>query len=408
MSSQSHSNRRASKALVIAPQPFFTPRGTPISVYYRTLYTANEGVAIDLLTYGRGLDVEIPNVRIIRIPGLAWLGDVPVGPSFAKLIMDVFLFIWTISLLLFNRYDFVHAHEEAIFFLPILKPIFGFRLVYDMHSSLPQQLTNFRFTRSKAVVTAFRWLELVSLRCSDVVITICPDLAEYAEARMPDKRRHLLIENTVFDTINLAELDKLTDRGADYVSTEKMLPPHSSNRRLVVYAGTLEVYQGIDILLNAFRIVLRGCPDAFLIIVGGAAKQVEAYERIGREYGLSEACHFTGSVPPHRSRQISQHATVHVSPRTVGSNTPSKVYEQLASGIPIVATDIRAHTQILDDSIAFLARPDADSIADALMTAITDDGQRKRRTIAARCRYEERYFRQNYVAKIRELVDRVS
>ena len=57
------------KALVIAPQPFFSPRGTPFSVYYRTLVTAQLGVQIDLLTYGEGQDVEIPGVRIIRIPG---------------------------------------------------------------------------------------------------------------------------------------------------------------------------------------------------------------------------------------------------------------------------------------------------------------------------------------------------
>ena len=56
------------KALVIAPQPFFTPRGTPFSVYYRTLVTAELGVKVDLLTYGEGQDVDIPGVRIIRIP----------------------------------------------------------------------------------------------------------------------------------------------------------------------------------------------------------------------------------------------------------------------------------------------------------------------------------------------------
>ena len=56
------------RALVIAPQPFFSPRGTPLSVYYRTLVTAEQGVEIDLLTYGEGQDVEIPGVNIIRIP----------------------------------------------------------------------------------------------------------------------------------------------------------------------------------------------------------------------------------------------------------------------------------------------------------------------------------------------------
>jgi len=45
------------KALVIAPQPFLSPRGTPFSVHYRTLLTAHLGVQIYLLTYGQGQDV---------------------------------------------------------------------------------------------------------------------------------------------------------------------------------------------------------------------------------------------------------------------------------------------------------------------------------------------------------------
>ena len=40
------------KALVIAPQPFFSPRGTPFSVYYRTLVMVQFGVQVDLLTFG--------------------------------------------------------------------------------------------------------------------------------------------------------------------------------------------------------------------------------------------------------------------------------------------------------------------------------------------------------------------
>ena len=73
------------KALVIAPQPFFTPRGTPLSVYHRTAIAAELGVEIDLLTYGQGRDVDIPGVRIIRIPDFAFLGTVKVGPSMLKI-----------------------------------------------------------------------------------------------------------------------------------------------------------------------------------------------------------------------------------------------------------------------------------------------------------------------------------
>jgi hypothetical protein len=59
------------RALVIAPQPFFSARGTPFSVYYRTLLMSELGVSIDLLTYGQGQEVELPGVRVIRTPSLS-------------------------------------------------------------------------------------------------------------------------------------------------------------------------------------------------------------------------------------------------------------------------------------------------------------------------------------------------
>ena len=186
------------KALVISPEPFFSPRGTPLSVYYRTLVLAELGVEVDLLTYGQGEDVDIAGVRIVRIPSFRLLGPVPVGPSFLHLFLDVFLMAWTLGLLVRYRYSFVHAHEESVFFCRLLKPLFGFKLVYDMHSSLPQQLTNFDFTRSRFLIGLFERLERSCLQSADAVITISPALADYACDRMPDAGRHYLIENSLF------------------------------------------------------------------------------------------------------------------------------------------------------------------------------------------------------------------
>ena len=180
------------KALVISPQPFFTPRGTPFSVYYRTLVTAKLDVKVDLLTYGEGEDVDIPGIRILRIPRFAFLGKIKVGPSLLKLFLDLFLVAYTIGLLFRNHYDFVHAHEEAVFFCRFLKPIFRFKLVYDMHSSLPQQLVNFHFTSSKFLINLFKKLEDSCLRASDAVITICPALSGYVNKLIDSKIMFLM------------------------------------------------------------------------------------------------------------------------------------------------------------------------------------------------------------------------
>jgi glycosyltransferase involved in cell wall biosynthesis len=387
------------KALVIAPQPFFTPRGTPFSVYYRALVMAERGVQIDLLTYGEGQDVDIPGCRIIRIPRFAFLGPVKIGPSLLKLFLDGWLVLWAIGLLVRNRYAFVHTHEEAVFFSRLLKPLFRFKLVYDMHSSLPQQLTNFRFTTSRTLIGAFRRLERSSLQAADAVITICPDLADYALAEGVQPERHFLIENSIFDDVRLATKSNGTQ------DERATLPAVPEDGPLVVYAGTLESYQGIDILLRAFAIVRERRPDARLLIVGGTPTQVDAFTAMARELSLGDTCTFTGRVSKNAAGEYTSHAAVVVSPRRQGTNTPLKIYEQLASGKPLVATNIWSHTQVLDESVCFLVEPDPESMARGILEALNDGVRRDQVVSAALELYETQYSRHVYETKIQQVLE---
>jgi len=391
------------KALVIAPQPFFSPRGTPFSVYYRTSVMARQGVEIDFLTYGEGQDVDIEGVRIIRIPRFASLGNVKVGPSMLKLFLDVFILLWVVGLLSRNRYDFIHAHEEAVFISRLLKPFFRFRMIYDMHSSLPQQLTNFRFTRSRLLIETFRWMENSSLRASEAVVTICPDLFEYVNGIIEDKGKHLLIENCLFEDVNLKK------PASDPPVPPPPVPGPDGNfppaARFVVYTGTLEAYQGMDILVDAFPRVVAEIPDAFLLVIGGNQEQVSRYRTRAASGGIAEKCFFTGRVPQSDVKKYLGMAAVLVSPRSEGTNTPLKIYEYLASGVPIVATAIHSHTQILDETVAFLVQPDGPSMALGIIASLEDKERRNRITANARRLFEEKYSREVYESKIRRLME---
>ncbi|HEU4700622.1 MAG TPA: glycosyltransferase family 4 protein [Gemmatimonadales bacterium] len=400
------------RALVLAPQPFFSPRGTPFSVYYRTEVMAQLGVSVDLLTYGTGQDVDLPGVRIIRLPRVPGMGEVRIGPSLRKLVLDVLMCFWTVALLLRHRYDFVHAHEESVFWARALKPLFGFKLVYDMHSSLPQQLTNFRFTTSRLLIGLFRRLEAAALAASDAVITICPDLAGYAVTQVRDPARHFLIENSIFDDVKLkgapkpAPRDRPARRASGAVRTSgairlSELPP---SRPLVVYAGTFETYQGIELLLRAFALVQARRPEAFLLLVGGRPEQVTRYEALAGQLGLAGHCWFTGRVEQALAKHYIAAAAVLTSPRTDGTNTPLKIYEQLASGVPLVATRIGSHTQVLDERVCELVAPTPEEVARGILTLLDDPGRRAEVVQAALALYAERYARPIYEAKMRQLL----
>ncbi len=390
------------KALVIAPQPFFSPRGTPFSVYYRTLVSSELGVKIDFLTYGEGQDVDIPNVNIIRIPRFKFLGNVKIGPSPLKLFLDIFIIVKMLSLLIRNKYDFVHAHEESVFFARFMKPVFGFKLIYDMHSSLPQQLTNFNFSSSKILYKIFKSLEDSCLRIADAVITICPDLFNYVNTIVKDKSKHFLIENSIFEKV------KLKNPSAHNNSDE--IPSLSQDllkKDIVVYAGTLEKYQGIDILVKGFKFTVELNPNAFLIVVGGSPEQVKEYSAMVEVNKVSDKIMFTGRVAQSVAKYYTGIANVLVSPRSEGTNTPLKVYEQLASGIPLVATNIYSHTQVLTPEVAFLVAPTPEAIGKGITEALNKKEEAVRKISNAKKMYEEKYSRDVYIKKLKTLFEHI-
>jgi len=391
------------KALVIAPQPFFSPRGTPFSVYYRSLISSELGVKMDFLTYGEGQDVDIANLNIIRIPRFRFLGNVKLGPSPLKMFLDIFIIIKMLWLLLTNKYDFVHAHEEAVFFAWFFKPIFKYKLIYDMHSSLPQQLTNFQFTTSKFLINTFKTLEDKCLHSADAIITICPDLRDYVNTIITKKEKHFLIENSIFEPVKQKNNNqsKTTEAELDFKVEDFV----KSNEKLLVYAGTLEKYQGIDILVKSMKDVIEKNNKVKLIIAGGTKEQVEEFTKLANEFGVSNFVKFTGRVAQKYAKEFSAKADILLSPRSDGTNTPLKIYEQLASGKPLVATRIYSHTQVLTDDVAFLVEPNPQDMAKGILAAISNKNLSKEKVDKALELYNKEYSRPVYKSKLKKLLE---
>jgi hypothetical protein len=184
------------KILMIVPEPFFTPRGTPFSVRSRVQAILALGHSIDLVTYHIGDDLSWSGLRIYRTPRIAWIRSVAIGPSLTKILLDFSLFGLTLIRVLRERYDVVHTHEEAGLMGTVLAPLIGAQHVYDMHSSLPQQFKNFQAFNYRPIVKLFEVLEHIVIRRAHAVITICPDLSDRVAA-VDRGRPCFLIENTL-------------------------------------------------------------------------------------------------------------------------------------------------------------------------------------------------------------------
>ncbi len=135
------------RILMIAPEPFFEPRGTPFSEYHRIRALLDLGHTVDLVTYPFGADVQLPGLRIFRAARPPFVSHVKIGPSAAKLFLDLTLTATALNRARLGRYDAVHSHEEAAAIGVVISAALGVPHLYDMHSSLPQQLENFAFSR---------------------------------------------------------------------------------------------------------------------------------------------------------------------------------------------------------------------------------------------------------------------
>jgi glycosyltransferase involved in cell wall biosynthesis len=257
-----------------------------------------------------------------------------------------------------------------------------------MHSSLPQQLSNFKFARSAWLRRLFERMEHQTVFGSNVVITICQDLYDHVHT-MGAGDRAMLIENVMGGDVEEApQLD------AAEVRRRWGIPPQS---RLVLYTGTFEPYQGLDLLIDAMAIVSRQHPDATLLVVGGRPEQVEGMRATAQAKGAPAI--FTGYQPARDIAAYVAACDVLASPRIAGTNTPLKIYSYLRAARPIVATDLLTHTQVLNRETALLVPPEAEAFAAAIGRLLDDPALAARLAQAAGELARTRYSREEYVAR---------
>jgi glycosyltransferase involved in cell wall biosynthesis len=330
---------------MIAPEPFFEPRGTPFSEYHRIRALTELGHQVDLVTYPFGQNVTMCGLRVFRSMRPPFVANVKIGPSAAKIPLDALLALTVLRRALAERYDAIHSHEEGGLIGVVLAALLRVPHLYDMHSSLPQQLTNFAFSRSRIIRRIFLAMERLMIRRSRVVIVICPSLEETVREIDP-KARTVLIENAP----GSAE-DEATPDQAAAVRRGLGLPDATP---IVLYTGTFEAYQGLDLLFDAMAHVKKARPDARLVLVGGRPDQVARAVAQARTAAIDDVVLVVGERPASEIPRYLLAADVLVSPRARGTNTPLKLYQYLRSGKPIVATRLLTHTQVLNDDTAIL------------------------------------------------------
>jgi glycosyltransferase involved in cell wall biosynthesis len=379
------------RILMIAPQPFFEPRGAPFCVHQHIQALLELGYEIDLVTYPLGKNVNLPNLRIYRAPAVPFIREVKPGPSLAKIPLDLVVFLTAIWRLSRGRYRYICTHEEAALMGIPLAFIFRCKLLYYMHCNLAELISE-----NPLIYRCALAVQKIMVRKADTVVAFYPELALSAKRMAPKKAIQMVLPPAVDEGLppanaeNVAALRQQLNLGDD---------------PMLLYTGTLEHYQGLDILLRSVKTVHAEFPKARYIIVGGKPHQVEELRLLAQELGVTETVKFVGQRPLEEMPHYMALATVLLSPRSKANHVPLKLYTYLHSGKPILATNILSHTQILTPEIAKLVPPTPEGLAQGTLEMLRDPEKARALGKTGQSFAQEHYSWTAFVEHCRQVFD---
>ena len=239
-------------------------------------------------------------------------------------------------------------------------------VVYESHGYAPEVAAALPGLVSTAIAPNPRKLARLARRearvwhAADGYVTITAALAADLTARHGARERVAVIPDG-------ARIPPAADAQFDAVNSEP----------IVAYAGHLYPWKGVDVLLEALALV----PNARGLIVGGHAAEPDLgrLQALAQQLGISDRVTFTGMVDPARVPELLRRASVLALPNPASAistrfTSPLKLFEYLAAGRAIVASDLPSIREILHDGVdgLLVAPGDANDLADALRRLLGD------------------------------------
>ncbi len=155
-------------------------------------------------------------------------------------------------------------------------------------------------------------------------------------------------------------------------------PGEKAKKPTAIYVGRVDPEKKVELVIRAFREVLKKVPEAELLIAGDGVDRVRL-EKLARELGVSKSVKFLGKVLPPELYRVYQKGWVFMTASEIETQGIVLV-EAAASGLPLVAVNRGAVAEIcLDGKNGFLCTPGSVSeLSHALESILTDEKLRKR------------------------------
>ena len=341
---------------VVAACPFPYGRGTPIRIRHLAEQIAWRGHEVHVISYHLGDELNSEPYRVHRIRPVPWYATYDAGPNLTKLlVLDPLLVGRLRRFLESGHIDIVHAHHyEGL----LAARAAGFSrplVLFDCHTTLESELPHYlRGVPGRLAAALGKTLDRSLPRLADHVAAVSQPIRDRLVALGAAKEDRISVVESGFD------LD-LFEHVADPV------PAAPDDRKLVVYAGNLAIFQGVDNLLHAFRTVLQRCPTAVLVLATHSS--FEPYDPLARKLGIRHAIEIVdGGID--RLPALLASADVVVNPRLDCPGVSVKTLNYMSAGKAIVSFE-GSGAYLRDGESALLVRGgDLGGFADAVVRVL--------------------------------------
>jgi glycosyltransferase involved in cell wall biosynthesis len=305
---------------------------------------ANQTLQLATLLRGEGATVEV--IQVNRPYQPAWIGKIPVIRAAFRL-TPYLANLWQAA----SRVELFHVMANS---------------GWSWHLFSAPAIWIARL-RGKPVVVNYRGGEADTF-IRKALFWIRPSLARTNAIIVPSGFLRAVFDKYGFRSEivpNIINLSRFSSGDSGSSSLDEAAP-------CILVARNLEPIYDNATAIRAFAIVKRTLPHSRLIVAGSGPEQ-RALENIVAELGLAGAVTFTGRVDNENMPALYRKAQVMINPSLV-DNMPNSVLEALASGVPVVSTNVGGVPYVVEhDRTALLVPPrDPAAMATAILALLND------------------------------------
>ena len=269
-----------------------------------------------------------------------------------------------------ERYDLVHVHSVPDFevFAAVVPKLTGSKIILDIHDLVPEfYLSKFSGTERSLTFRLLTTVERVSARFSDHVIAA----NHIWEKRLQNRS---VKESKCTTILNFPDTEIFQARGRT----------RTDNRFVILYPGTLNYHQGIDIAIRALALIKDQVPEAEFHIYG-SGEQLNPLKALVKELELEKRVFLMGTKPLHEISSVIENADLGVVPKRSNSfgneAFSTKILEFMSLGVPVVVPDTAIDSYYFNNSVVkFFRANDEQSLADAILLMIKNPELRQKFT----------------------------